>query len=42
MTTRPSDKSTIGGLCIIGAVIVAASGHDGWGWLIFLAFLVLT
>lgn len=27
-------------LCVIGATIVAATGHDGWGWLLFLAFLV--
>jgi hypothetical protein len=26
-------------LCIIGAIIVAASGHDGWGWLLFLAWI---
>lgn len=27
-------------ICIIGAIIVAASGHDGWGWLLFMAFLL--
>lgn len=31
---------TASGLCIIGAVIVAATGHDGWGWLIFAAILL--
>jgi hypothetical protein len=28
------------GLCVIGAIVVAASGHDGWGWFLFIAFLV--
>jgi hypothetical protein len=28
-------------VCAVGAAIVAYSGHDGWGWLIFLAFIVL-
>jgi len=37
-----SNKQAIGVLCIIGAVVVASSGHDGWGWLLFLAFMVLT
>lgn len=27
-------------VCIIGAVFVAQSGHDGWGWLIFAAVLL--
>lgn len=27
-------------LCIIGAIIVAASGNDGWGWLLLIAVLV--
>lgn len=27
--------------CVIGATIVAASGNDGWGWLIFVAILAL-
>lgn len=26
--------------CIIGATVVAASGHEGWGWLIFAAILL--
>lgn len=30
-------KNQIIALAIIGAIIVAASGNDGWGWLIFLA-----
>lgn len=27
--------------CIIGAAAVAYSGHDGWGWLIFLAVVLI-
>ncbi len=27
-------------ICVIGAIIVAASGHDGWGWLLFIAVLL--
>lgn len=27
-------------ICVIGAIIVAASGHDGWGWLLFVAVLL--
>lgn len=27
-------------LCIIGAIIVAATSNDGWGWLIFAAILL--
>jgi len=27
-------------VCIIGAIIVAASGNDGWGWLLFVAVLL--
>lgn len=29
----------VSALCVIGAIIVAATGHDGWGWLLFLAAL---
>ena len=28
-------------VCVVGAVIVASSGNQGWGWLIFLALLCL-
>jgi hypothetical protein len=28
-------------LCVIGAAAVASSGNDGWGWLIFLAVLLI-
>lgn len=35
-------KNHLIALCIVGAAVVAATGHDGWGWLIFLAvFMVL-
>lgn len=27
--------------CIIGAVILASDGKDGWGWLLFIAFCLL-
>lgn len=26
--------------CIIGAAVVASTGNDGWGWLIFAAVLL--
>lgn len=25
---------------VIGAAIVAATGHDGWGWMLFVAVLL--
>lgn len=28
-------------LCIIGAIVVAATGNEGWGWLLFVAVLVI-
>ena len=28
-------------ISIIGAAAVAATGNDGWGWLLFLAFILL-
>lgn len=31
----------IAALCILGAIIVAATGNPGWGWLLFVAFLCL-
>lgn len=27
-------------LCIVGAILLAAGGHDGWGWLIFAAIVL--
>jgi len=33
-------KLTASQLCILGAIIVACTGHDGWGWLLFVAVLV--
>ena len=27
-------------ICLVGAVIVASSGHDGWGWLLVIALLL--
>lgn len=26
---------------LIGAVVIAATGHDGWGWLVFLLWVTL-
>lgn len=26
-------------LCLVGAIVVAGTGHDGWGWLLFVALL---
>ena len=27
--------------CFIGAAIVAATGHDGWGWLLVIGALLI-
>lgn len=32
-------KSDVAALCVVGAIIVAATGNDGWGWLLFVAVL---
>lgn len=32
-------KWDVAALCIAGAIAVAASGNDGWGWLLFVAVL---
>lgn len=29
----------VSALCVVGAAFVAVSGHDGWGWLLFVAVL---
>ena len=26
-------------LCVVGAILVAATGHDGWGWFLLVALL---
>lgn len=26
-------------LCVFGAILLAGTDHDGWGWLIFLAII---
>lgn len=28
-------------ICFTGAALVAATGHDGWGWLLLIGFVVL-
>lgn len=25
--------------CVLGAILVAATGNDGWGWFLFFAFV---
>lgn len=35
------DRGDIIFISLIGAIIVASTGHDGWGWLIFIAVLCL-
>ncbi len=27
-------------LCFIGAIVVACTGNDGWGWLIFAGIVI--
>lgn len=27
-------------ICVFGAVLVILTGHDGWGWLLFIALLL--
>lgn len=29
-------------VCAVGAIIIASTGHDGWGWLVFVAIVALT
>jgi len=35
-----TNRNGVAAICFIGAVIVACTGHDGWGWLIFAGILV--
>ena len=35
------NKNDLAAICIIGAIIVAGTGHQGWGWLIFVAVLCI-
>jgi len=28
-------------VCVLGAILLAALGRDGWGWLLFIAFVAL-
>lgn len=28
-------------LCVGGAIFLAAKGADGWGWLLFIAFVAM-
>lgn len=33
-------SKNLAAICFIGAIIVAASGNDGWGWLLFVGALL--
>lgn len=35
------NKFTVATAAVVGATIVAATGNDGWGWLILVAMLFL-
>lgn len=35
------DNNLVALACVIGAACVASSGHDGWGWLLFIAVVAL-
>lgn len=37
---RYRTKGTLILACIVGAAWVAAAGHDGWGWFLFVAVLL--
>lgn len=28
------------GMCLLGAVYIAGTGRDGWGWMLFVAVLL--
>jgi hypothetical protein len=32
-------RNDIAFVCVVGAIAVALSGNDGWGWLLFIGFL---
>jgi len=32
-------KNLVSALLAVGAIVVAALGKEGWGWLLFLAFV---
>lgn len=34
-------KGLVPACCVVGAVIVMVSGHEGWGWLLIVALLAL-
>lgn len=33
-------RSDLSLLCILGAILVAATGNEGWGWLLVVAVLL--
>jgi hypothetical protein len=38
LVCRLRSEHLIAGICFLGGAAVAASGHDGWGWLMFIGF----
>lgn len=34
------NKHHVAVACVVGAALVAMTGNDGWGWLLFVAFLL--
>lgn len=32
--------NALAALCVIAAVVLACAGKEGWGWMLFLAYLV--
>lgn len=34
-------EHVLAAMCLLGAIVIAVSGHDGWGWLLFVAVLIL-
>jgi hypothetical protein len=40
MTSRERD-AIIGCAGLVSGGLVAASGHDGWGWILFITFIMV-
>ncbi|AMB48231.1 hypothetical protein Y590_25015 (plasmid) [Methylobacterium sp. AMS5] len=36
-----ADRSFLVLICLVLAAIVMLTGHDGWGWLLFIAFILI-
>lgn len=37
---KGEDVMTTSGICMVGAIILALLGIDGWGWLLFIGVLL--